>query len=189
MDIHKELEALPVFDTMEIDEDTPLVNSTLSQISKLYQVFSSQITEDKNYLKKFAKSLKLLEEQVEDKREQIRKLKQENKEVQKDKNTFLNELLDIMELVTKLNEFAQIHKDNPITEEIGILYKHVLHRLDMLGIEEIQAIGATLNPDLHEAAGTVNAPNRKTYEIVEVLRPGFRRGDEVLRKTLVITAE
>jgi molecular chaperone GrpE len=57
------------------------------------------------------------------------------------------------------------------------------------GVERVGAVGDAFDPERHEAVDvrpTADAPDRT---IVEVIRPGYVRGDRVLRPALVAVAQ
>ncbi|MDE5830228.1 MAG: nucleotide exchange factor GrpE, partial [Clostridia bacterium] len=63
--------------------------------------------------------------------------------------------------------------------------------IDMLksfGIEQIESIGKTFDPELHEAVSMVTDENLGEKEIKEEFRKGYRIGDKVIRHAMVIVA-
>ena len=55
-------------------------------------------------------------------------------------------------------------------------------------IKEIESIGQTFNPELHEAIGSVVDENLGEKEIKEEYRKGYMIGDKVIRHSLVVVA-
>lgn len=56
------------------------------------------------------------------------------------------------------------------------------------GIKEIEAVGKTFDPELHEAVSSVEDENLGTQEIKEEYRKGYIIGNKVIRHSLVIVA-
>ena len=56
------------------------------------------------------------------------------------------------------------------------------------GVKEIESIGQTFNPELHEAIGSVVDENLGEKEIKEEYRKGYMIGDKVIRHSLVVVA-
>lgn len=60
--------------------------------------------------------------------------------------------------------------------------------LNANGIKEIESVGKTFNPELHEAIGTVTDESLGEKEIKEEYRKGYIIGDKVIRHSLVVVA-
>ena len=60
--------------------------------------------------------------------------------------------------------------------------------LNSNGVKEIESIGQTFNPELHEAIGSVVDENLGEKEIKEEYRKGYMIGDKVIRHSLVVVA-
>ena len=56
------------------------------------------------------------------------------------------------------------------------------------GIEEIQAIGETFDPSLHEAVSSIQDDSKGQQEIVEEYRKGYKIGSKVIRHSMVVVA-
>jgi len=57
-----------------------------------------------------------------------------------------------------------------------------------LGVEEIESVGRTFDPNLHNAVMHVEDPEKGENEIVEEFQKGFRVGDRVVRFSMVKVA-
>ena len=64
-------------------------------------------------------------------------------------------------------------------------FKDVLHAN---GVEEIEAVGKTFDPELHEAVASVVDENWGEKEIKEEYRKGYRIGNRVIRHSMVVVA-
>ena len=56
------------------------------------------------------------------------------------------------------------------------------------GIEEIEAVGTTFDPELHEAVGSIQDDNLGEKEIAQEYRKGYRIGSKVIRHSMVVVA-
>ncbi len=56
------------------------------------------------------------------------------------------------------------------------------------GVEEIQAVGQTFDPSLHEAVASVVDENLGEKEIKEEYRKGYKIGNKVIRHSMVVVA-
>ena len=57
-----------------------------------------------------------------------------------------------------------------------------------MGVKEIEAMGKTFDPNLHNAVFHVDDDNYGENEIVEVLMKGYTKGDKVIRYSMVKVA-
>lgn len=64
-------------------------------------------------------------------------------------------------------------------------FKDVLHAN---GVEEIEAVGKTFDPELHEAVASVVDENLGEKEIKEDYRKGYKIGNKVIRHSMVVVA-
>ena len=56
------------------------------------------------------------------------------------------------------------------------------------GVKEINAVGQSFDPSLHEAVSTIEDPELGTQVVKEEFRKGYMIGDRVLRHSLVVVA-
>jgi len=80
-------------------------------------------------------------------------------------------------------ERARDHGD--LTGAFKVVADRVLGLLDGLGVEAFGAAGDPFDPALHEAVIHDTSPEVSVPTATTVLRPGFRRGDRVLRTAMV----
>lgn len=60
--------------------------------------------------------------------------------------------------------------------------------LSAFGVKQIESIGKTFDPELHEAVSMVQDETLGEKEIKEEYRKGYMLGDKVLRHAMVIVA-
>src|SRR4051812_2334487 len=80
-------------------------------------------------------------------------------------------------------ERARDHGD--LTGAFKVVADRVLGLLDSLGVEAFGKPGDPFDPSLHEAVLHDTSPEVTEPTATTVLRPGFRRGDRVLRTAMV----
>ena len=56
------------------------------------------------------------------------------------------------------------------------------------GVKEIETVGKTFDPELHEAVGSVIDENLGEKEIKQEYRKGYMIGNKVIRHSMVIVA-
>lgn len=57
-----------------------------------------------------------------------------------------------------------------------------------IGVKEIEAVGKTFDPELHEAVSLIQDDNLGEKEIKEEYRKGYMIGDRVIRHSMVVVA-
>ena len=67
-------------------------------------------------------------------------------------------------------------------------FKQFKDVLESNGVKEIESVGQTFNPELHEAITSVQDDNLGVQEIKEEYRKGYMIGDKVIRHSLVVVA-
>jgi molecular chaperone GrpE len=100
----------------------------------------------------------------------------------------------IRALLPSLDGFdrALKHRDTRVPEDfhkgMELIYQGLLDVLKRHGLEPIEAVGQTFDPNLHQAVGTVEDVQRRDQEIVEELLPGYKLKDRLLRPSMVKVA-
>ena len=61
--------------------------------------------------------------------------------------------------------------------------------LEKFGVETVDPIGETFNPELHEAVTMVPMPNKKSNTVLEVVQVGFTLNDRLVRPAMVIIVQ
>jgi molecular chaperone GrpE len=74
------------------------------------------------------------------------------------------------------------------TEGVELIYQKCLGLLREEGVELIQARGQAFDPALHEALSYESSRDHREGEIIDVVHPGYRLGETVLRPALVRVA-
>ncbi|HMK07404.1 MAG TPA: nucleotide exchange factor GrpE, partial [Anaerolineales bacterium] len=74
-------------------------------------------------------------------------------------------------------------------EGIELIQRKLAALLEAEGVEVIAAEGATFDPALHEAVTYEPSNNHHEGQIIEVIQPGYRLGERVLRPARVRVAK
>ena len=77
-----------------------------------------------------------------------------------------------------------------LRQGVELTYQSLMQLLDQEGVEPIQAEGASFDPAWHEAVGVVSHQEAgiEPEMVVEVVQPGYRLGEQLLRPARVIVA-
>lgn len=79
-------------------------------------------------------------------------------------------------------------EDNAYKEGINLVLKQFKDVLNSLGVKEIEAIGQSFDPEVHEAVTSVQDDTLGEKEVKEVLRKGYKIGTKVIRHAMVVVA-
>ena len=77
-------------------------------------------------------------------------------------------------------------KDDNYKHGVELVLKQFKDVLKSKGVEEIEAIGTTFDPELHEAVSSVQDESKESQEIVQEYRKGYKLGSKVLRHSMVV---
>ena len=79
-------------------------------------------------------------------------------------------------------------EDENYKQGIELVLKQFKDVLASKGVKEIEAVGKTFDPELHEAVGSVVDENLGEKEIKQEYRKGYIIGNKVVRHSMVIVA-
>ena len=98
-------------------------------------------------------------------------------------------IISILPVLDNLEKAAQAHtEDEGYKQGIELVLKQFKDVLNSNGVEEIQAVGTTFDPELHEAVASVVDENLGEKEIKEEYRKGYKIGSRVIRHSMVVVA-
>jgi molecular chaperone GrpE len=100
-------------------------------------------------------------------------------------------VLEELELAITHTEADNERQDSPndsLLEGIKLIQRKLTGVLESEGIAAIEAIGLMFNPLEHEAVGTEETTEVESGYITEIIRPGFRLHDRVIRPAQVMVA-
>lgn len=71
---------------------------------------------------------------------------------------------------------------------VELVLKQFKEVLASNGVKEIESVGKTFDPELHEAVSSIDDPDLGVQEIKEEYRKGYMIGNRVIRHSLVVVA-
>ena len=83
---------------------------------------------------------------------------------------------------------AQTTEDEAYRKGVEMIMTQFEQTLKKLGVEKIESLGQTFDPQLHNAVMHVEDETKSENEIVEVFQKGFKLGDKVIRFAMVKVA-
>ena len=105
-------------------------------------------------------------------------------------NSVLSDIaISLLPVIDNLEKAVSVKtEDNNYKIGVELVLKQFKDVLKANGINEIEAVGKTFDPQLHEAVGSVDDPELGVQEIKEEYRKGYMIGDKVIRHSLVVVA-
>ncbi|MCF0135848.1 MAG: nucleotide exchange factor GrpE [Lachnospiraceae bacterium] len=79
-------------------------------------------------------------------------------------------------------------EEDPFAKGVQMTYDQMIKALNQMGVEQLEDVGKTFDPNFHEAMMRVDDENFKEDEIVAVLRKGYTMNGALLRASLVKVA-
>lgn len=80
------------------------------------------------------------------------------------------------------------NEEDPLLKGVQMTYDQMIKSLSMMGVEQLDDVGKTFDPNFHEAMMRVEDENAGEDEIVAVLRKGYTMNGTLLRASLVKVA-
>ena len=95
----------------------------------------------------------------------------------------MDDLQRALEAIEKSNDLEALR------EGVKLIAQKFRETLKKQNVKEIEALGLALDPDPHEAVARFDAGKEKKGKIVDVVQPGYKMGDKVLRFAKVVVGE
>ena len=105
-------------------------------------------------------------------------------------DAYLDALTQILPVLDNLERAAAFENADAesLKKGLELTLKSFSETLEKLGVREIEALGKTFDPNVHNAVMHVDDEAFGESEIVEVFAKGYARGDKVLRHSMVKVA-
>ena len=78
--------------------------------------------------------------------------------------------------------------DEKYKEGIELVLKQFQDVLTGIGVQKIETVGTTFDPELHEAVSSIQDENLGEKEIAQEYRKGYKIGTRVIRHAMVVVA-
>jgi len=105
-----------------------------------------------------------------------------------------SELLLVLDNFDYTHQAAEGSSDDQLAKGVEMVHRQLLETLERFGLEAVPGEGATFDPTVHEAVAQVEAEQElgeavEEPVVVEVMRPGYRFKDRLLRPASVKVAK
>ena len=105
-------------------------------------------------------------------------------------NSVLSDVVEvILPVLDNLENAAKVEtEDENYKQGVELVLKQFKDVLKAKGVEEIETVGNTFDPELHEAVGSIQDDNLGEKEIAQEYRKGYKIGSKVIRHSMVVVA-
>ena len=154
--------------------------------------------EDNEDVKKIKELIDNQKKELEEKDDRLKRLMAEfdnfKKRSSKEREGLYNSLVSdiftsLLPVIDNLEKAVKVEtKDSNYKQGVEMVLKQFKDVLTANGVKEIDTIGKTFDPELHEAVGSVVDENLGEKEIKEEYRKGYILGNKVIRHSMVVVA-
>jgi molecular chaperone GrpE len=103
--------------------------------------------------------------------------------------SIMNDLLPVRDSLEKGLQAAEEDASVESLREGKALIMRMLGKvLEDHGLEEIDPVGETFNPELHEAMSMIPSPQHAENEVIDVIQKGYRLHDRLIRPARVVVS-
>ena len=158
------------------------------------EVEEKEISEEK----KLKDTILLQKEQLNDQEDRLKRLMAEfdnfKKRSTKEREGLYNSLISdifssLLPVIDNLEKATDAKtEDEGYKQGVELVLKQFKDVLSANGVEEIESVGTTFDPALHEAVGSVIDETLGEKEIKEEYRKGYKIGSKVIRHSMVVVA-
>ncbi|NLC87419.1 MAG: nucleotide exchange factor GrpE [Clostridiaceae bacterium] len=161
---------------------------------KIVEDEKNEVTE----LTKMKDTILLQKEDLEEKEDRLKRLMAEfdnfKKRSAKEREGLYNSLISdifssLLPVIDNLEKAVIVNtEDENYKQGIELVLKQFKDVLLANGVQEIETIGQTFDPELHEAVASVTDETLGEKEIKEEYRKGYKIGNKVIRHSMVVVA-
>ena len=158
------------------------------------------VVEEKNITQeeKLKETILIQKQQIEEQEDRLKRLMAEfdnfKKRSSKERDSVYNSLISdifssLLPVIDNLEKALEAETtDENYKQGISLVLKQFKDVMAANGVQEIEAVGQTFDPELHEAVSSVVDENLGEKEIKEEYRKGYKIGNKVIRHSMVVVA-
>ncbi len=156
---------------------------------------NKQNVDEKIEANKKVETLKIQLEETEDRLKRVAaEFDNYKKRSAKEKTELYNSIMadvvsNFLPVIDNLEKAVEVEtKDEEYKKGIELVLKQFQDVLLSNGVQAIEAVGQTFDPEFHEAVSSVQDDTKGEKEIVQEYRKGYKIGNKVIRHSMVIVA-
>lgn len=100
----------------------------------------------------------------------------------------LSQILPVLDNLERAAQFNAEDAESPMAKGLELTLKSFIEAMNKMGVYEIEALGAEFDPNLHNAVMHVEDESAGENVVTEVFMKGYKKGDKVLRHSMVKVA-
>ena len=100
----------------------------------------------------------------------------------------LEQILPILDTLERAAQFSTEDADSPMAKGLELTLKSFVETMNKMGVCEIEALGKEFDPNFHNAVMHVDDESVGENTVVEVFMKGYKKGDKILRHSMVKVA-
>ena len=100
----------------------------------------------------------------------------------------LEQILPILDTLERAAQFSTEDADSPMAKGLELTLKSFVEAMNKMGVCEIEALGKEFDPNFHNAVMHVDDESVGENTVVEVFMKGYKKGDKILRHSMVKVA-
>ena len=100
----------------------------------------------------------------------------------------LGQILPILDTLERAAQFSTEDAESPMAKGLELTLKSFVETMNKMGVYEIEALGKEFDPNFHNAVMHVDDESVGENIVVEVFMKGYKKGDKVLRHSMVKVA-
>jgi len=167
-------------------------------VEEIKEENQEEVMTGKKDLEKIKQLIETQKLEIEEKDDRLKRLMAEfenfKKRSSKERENLYNSLLgdvvsSLLPIIDNLEKAVEVKtEDENFKQGIEMVLKQFKDVLASNGVIEIEALGKTFDPEIHEAITSVVDENLGIQEIKEEYRKGYMIGSKVIRHSLVVVA-
>lgn len=178
-------EELKFFKKKEINECETIPNDLYEPLLKMENKLSNiDNTNKKTYL--FVNSFA---GELEEKQNEINDVKRELRNKENQEMRLAKKIANVLDQIDYLQRYVIETKNEPLILNIEQSMKVIKKELREANFEQIPDIGELFDPESHDCIKAVEDNNHNKYEIIDVIKKGYKYNGKVLRIASVVAVK
>lgn len=106
------------------------------------------------------------------------------------KESFLRELLPVFDNLERAATHAsQSTEAKAVADGVRMVLRQFIDTLERLNVKRVTAVGASFDPNVHEAIGQRETADQPPGTVVDEVQAGYLLGDRLIRAAMVVVAK
>lgn len=100
----------------------------------------------------------------------------------------LSQIIPVLDNLERAAQFNTEEAESPMAKGLDLTLKSFIETLNKMGVYEIEALGKEFDPNLHNAVMHIEDETVGENTVVEVFMKGYKKGEKILRHSMVKVA-